>query len=52
MELTPKTKITAVLAAYPFIKDYLISINQNFKALDNPVMMNTLGRMATLSQLQ
>jgi len=51
MELTPKTKITAVLAAYPFVKDYLISINQDFKALDNPLMMNTLGRMATLSQV-
>jgi hypothetical protein len=51
MELAPKTKIAAVLAAYPFIKDYLIGVSPNFKALDNPMMMNTLGRMATLSQV-
>ncbi len=51
MELNAKTKISTILAAYPFIKDYLAAINPSFKALDNPVMMNTLGRMATLSQV-
>ncbi|MBI5846913.1 MAG: DUF438 domain-containing protein [Nitrospirae bacterium] len=51
MELNSGTKISALLAQYPFIKDYLISLNTNFKALDNPFMRNTLGRMATLSQV-
>ena len=51
MELKPDTKISTVLAAYPFVKDFLISLDPHFKALDNPVMRNTLGRVATLSQV-
>ncbi len=51
MELTAKTKISSLLASYPFLKDFMINLNPNFKALDNPVMMKTLGRLATLSQV-
>jgi len=51
MELTPKTKLTALLGAYPFLKDFLAGLNPNFKALDNPVMRNTLGKVATLGQV-
>lgn len=51
MELNSKTKLSALLTQFPFLKEYLISLNQNFKALDNPFMRNTLGRMATLSQV-
>ncbi|MBI5076730.1 MAG: DUF438 domain-containing protein [Nitrospirae bacterium] len=50
MELSSRTKIAALLSQYPFIKDYLTKLNTNFKALDNPLMRNTLGRMATLNQ--
>lgn len=50
MELTPKTKISALISQYPFLKDFLIGLNENFRALDNPLMRNTLGRVATLSQ--
>ncbi len=50
MELTPATKISALLAQYPFLKDFLIGLNENFRVLDNPLMRNTLGRVATLSQ--
>ena len=51
MELNSETKISALLAQYPFTKDYLINLNTSFKALDNPFMRNTLGRVATLSQV-
>ncbi len=51
MELNSKTRLSALLTQFPFLKEYLISLNQNFKALDNPFMRNTLGRMATLSQV-
>lgn len=51
MILSLKTKISAVLSSYPFIKDFLIGMNPDFKALDNPVVRNTLGRMATLGQV-
>jgi len=50
MELSSKTKVSELLAQYPFIKDYLINLNANFRALDNPFMRNTLGRVATISQ--
>lgn len=51
MELNSKTKISALLASYPFLKAFLINLNPNFKALDNPIMRNTIGRMATLTQV-
>lgn len=51
MELTAKTRISSLLASYPFLKEFMINLNPNFKALDNPVMMKTLGRLATLSQV-
>lgn len=51
MEINSKTKISVLLATYPFLKEFLISLNPNFSALDNPIMRNTLGRMATLSQV-
>ena len=51
MELNSKTKLSAVIAAYPFVKEYLIGVNPHFKALDNPVLWNTLGKAATLGQV-
>jgi hypothetical protein len=50
MQLTPKTKIEELLTNYPFLKDFLIKTNPNFKALDNPLIRKTLGRIATLSK--
>jgi DUF438 domain-containing protein len=51
MELSSGTKLSALIAAYPFIKDFLMGLNPNFKALDNPLIWNTLGRAATLGQV-
>ncbi|MBI5695650.1 MAG: DUF438 domain-containing protein [Nitrospirae bacterium] len=51
MEINANTKLSAVLATYPFLKEFLIGLNPSFRSLDNPVMMRTLGRVATLGQV-
>jgi hypothetical protein len=51
MELSSKTKITVLLAKYGFLKDFLISMDDHFKTLDNPLMMKTVGRFADLSKI-
>ncbi len=48
MKLGPNTKVHTLLSTYPFIKDYLINLHPHFKALNNPIMMKTVGRVATL----
>ncbi len=50
MKISPETKISELLSAYPFIKDFLVELNPHFKALNNPIMRKTLGRFATLSK--
>jgi hypothetical protein len=42
MELGPKTKVNDILSRYPFLKDFLISLNPEFKMLDNPLMRKTV----------
>jgi DUF438 domain-containing protein len=50
MELSSKTKVAELLARYPFLKEFLIALDPQFKALDSPIMMKTLGRIATLGK--
>jgi DUF438 domain-containing protein len=51
MDLSPKTKVNDIIALYPFLKDFLISINPEFKMLDNPFMRKTVGRLASLGKV-
>lgn len=51
MELGPKTKLAELMSNYPFLKDFLIGMDDHFKALDNPFMMSTVGRFADLSKI-
>ncbi len=51
MHIGPKTKMDELLCRYSFLKDFLIDIDRHFKALDNPLVRKTLGRVATLSQV-
>ena len=51
MDLSPKTKVNDIIAQYPFLKDFLIALNQEFKMLDNPFMRKTVGRIASLSKV-
>lgn len=50
MELSSKTKLSILLSSHPFIKEFLMKLNPHFKALENPLMRNTVGRVATLGQ--
>lgn len=50
MELSPKTKVNDLLTRYPFLKDYLIKLNPEFRMLDNPFMRKTVGRIASLGK--
>jgi hypothetical protein len=50
MKLGPSTKVHDLLSEYPFIKEYLIQLHPHFKALNNPLMMKTVGRVATLDK--
>lgn len=50
MEISPRTKVVDLINKYPFLKDFLIKVNPEFKLLDNPFMRNTIGRIATLSK--
>lgn len=51
MQLSPKTKVDELLSRYPFIKDFLMNLDPHFKALDNPLLRKTLGKVATLSKV-
>jgi DUF438 domain-containing protein len=50
MKMNPKTKVNDLLARYPFLKDFLVKLNPEFKMLDNMVMRKTVGRLATLGK--
>jgi DUF438 domain-containing protein len=51
MELSPKTKVATLLDAYPFLLDFLPTLNAKFSLLKNPVMRKTVGNVATLGQV-
>lgn len=50
MELSPKTKVSEIISRYPFLREFLIKVNPEFRLLDNPFMRNTIGRIATLGK--
>ena len=50
MDLSPKTKVNDLLTVYPFLKDFLISLNPEFKMLDNPFLRKTVGKLASLGK--
>lgn len=48
--ITPKTKVTELLEAYPQLEDVLIDIAPTFKKLKNPVLRRTIAKVTTLQQ--
>ncbi len=50
MVITPQTTISTLIGEYPFLKDFLVAYNPEFKKLANPVLRRTMGRMATLTR--
>ncbi len=47
----PDSVIGPIVERYPFIRDYLASLNSKFKKLKNPILFKTMGRIATLSMI-
>lgn len=48
MRIGPDTKVHGLLQQYPFLKSWLIGYTPAFEKLGNPVVYNTVGRVATL----
>jgi DUF438 domain-containing protein len=51
MILSTKTKIDDLLKEYPFLLEFFVSQSPLFKNLKNPIMRNTIGKVATLTQV-
>jgi hypothetical protein len=50
MNIDGKTKLESLLRSYPFLLDFLIGWAPKFEKLRNPLLRNTVGRLATLEQ--
>ncbi|MBP1659802.1 MAG: hypothetical protein H6P95_994 [Candidatus Aminicenantes bacterium] len=51
MTIGSKTKLDALLKAHPFLLDFLASWSPSFAKLRNPLLRNTIGKLATLEQV-
>jgi len=51
MKLDVSTKLLTLLNEYPFLKEFLVGYNSHYKNLTNPVMISTMGRIATLAKI-
>lgn len=48
--ITPKTKISQVLSAYPQLENVLIEYVPTFEKLKNPLLRKTIAKITTLQQ--
>ena len=48
--ITPKTKVLQLIEAYPHLEEVLIEYVPAFKKLKNPILRNTVAKIATLQQ--
>ena len=51
MIIGPKTKITALIKSYPFLKEFLVGYNLKFQLLASSIALKTVGRIATLNKI-
>ncbi|MBN2365583.1 MAG: DUF1858 domain-containing protein [Calditrichaeota bacterium] len=49
-DITPQTKIAALIEDYPQLEEILIKLAPEFKKLRNPLMRKTIAKLATLQQ--
>ncbi|MDP2232629.1 MAG: DUF438 domain-containing protein, partial [Actinomycetota bacterium] len=49
MQITRDTKVHDLIEAYPFLLDHLASLRPEFAKLRNPVLRNTVARVASLA---
>lgn len=50
-EITPDTRLAALLEALPELEDTLYELSPAYEKLKNPVLRRTVGRVATLRQV-
>ena len=50
VEISPKTKVGAMLDSFPQLENILIEIAPAFKKLQNPVLRKTIARVTSLAQ--
>ncbi len=50
-DITPETRLAALLEALPELEETLYSLSPTYKKLKNPVLRKTVGRVATLRQV-
>jgi hypothetical protein len=50
IDITPETKVGALLECYPQLEDLLIELAPAFAKLKNPVLRKTVAKVATLRQ--
>ncbi len=50
MEISPQTTVNALLHEFPQLEAVLIALNPQFKKLKNPILRQSIGRVATLQQ--
>lgn len=48
IEITPSTTVYAILDSYPELEEVLIGMAPAFKKLKNPILRNTVAKVATL----
>ncbi|MGE5394925.1 MAG: DUF1858 domain-containing protein [Candidatus Saccharibacteria bacterium] len=48
--ITPKTKVLQLIEAYPQLEEVLIGYVPAFKKLKNPILRNTVAKVASLQQ--
>ncbi len=51
MKISPKTKILELTKEFPFLVDFLADYHPSFAGLRNPVLRNTLGRVANIAKV-
>lgn len=50
-DINADTIIAPLLKKYPFLKEYLISLNPKFNLLNNTIVFNTMGNIASLEMI-
>jgi DUF438 domain-containing protein len=51
MNIAPGTKLDSLLKTYPFLLEFLAGWSPHFAKLRNPLLRNTVGKLATLEQV-
>lgn len=50
VEILPQTKVNQLLEAFPQLEEVLIALDPKFNQLKNPLLRNSIGKVATLQQ--